>query len=74
MAITKCREGEVRVSITVAGSEYLRLRALLRQTIPQLRNPDRVSETERMALLQTVCYALDEASDEEDEPDRPEEP
>lgn len=68
MVTTESEEAEVRVMITAAGSENLLFRMLLQQMIPLLRNPGRVSETERMALLQSVRSALDETSDDDYEP------
>lgn len=68
MVTTESEEAEARVMITAAGSENLLFRALLQQTIPLLRNPGRVSEPERMALLQSVCSALDETSEDDYEP------
>lgn len=74
MTIAPCWEPEARVTVTEAGSENLRFRKLLQQTLPLLRYPDRYSETERMALIDSVRDALDEDADEENERDYPEEP
>ena len=74
MTMTTCWEPEARVTVTEAGSENLRFRKLLQQTLPLLRYPDRHSETERMALINSVRNALDEDADEENERDCPEEP
>ena len=74
MVTTESEEAAVRVTITAAGRENLLFRALLRQTIPLLRHADRYSETQRTTLLQSVCRALNEDSDDADEPDCPEDP
>lgn len=58
--------GEMRIEITEAGRENLLFRALLKRTIPLLRNPSKVTESERLALLQSVRVALEEAYDAED--------
>ena len=62
-------EAEVRIQITEAGAENLLFRALLKRTLPLLRNPSGTSESERIALLQSVRVALEEAYDEEDRQD-----
>ncbi|MCX6378966.1 MAG: hypothetical protein NT023_05735 [Armatimonadetes bacterium] len=62
-------EAEVRIQITEAGAENLLFRALLKRTLPLLRNPNGTSESERRALLQSVRVALEEAYEEEDEAD-----
>ena len=62
-------EAEVRIQITDAGAENLLFRALLKRTLPLLRNSSGASESERIALLQSVRVALEEAYDEEDRQD-----
>jgi hypothetical protein len=68
MMTTESEEAEERVTITEAGKENLLLRALLRQILPLLRNPDSPSETERAALVQAIRSALEEASEGDYEP------
>ena len=58
--------GEMRIEITEAGEENLLFRALLKRTLPLLRNPAKVSESERFALLQSVRVALEDGYNEED--------
>ncbi len=74
MITIESKAAEIRVMITTAGRENLLFRTLLRQAVPLLRCPEKFTDAERQALLESMRSALDDASVKDDEPGCPEEP
>lgn len=68
------KAAEIRVMITTAGRENLLFRTLLRQAVPLLRCPEKFTDTERLALLESMCSALEDASGKDVETGCTEEP
>ena len=72
MVTTQHEEADACIAVTDAGAHYLLYRALLKESIPVLRTPERYSLEERTMLVQRIRSALDEATESDSSIDNPE--